>query len=613
MLDGYHLEERAMREQSLRLALAQLNPTVGDIDGNVALIRRGLAQARAVGAQIVAFPELAIPGYPPEDLLMKPEFIQSNLHALESLLPDTRGLTAIIGFVDAQDDIFNAAAICHDGALAGVYHKRYLPNYSVFDEDRYFQAGLYNPVFVGHGVTFGVTICEDIWTATTPAEVQALLGGAELLINLSSSPYYMAKGIGRERMIATRAADNVAVVAYCNLVGGQDELIFDGASLVFNAAGEMIARGKTFEEDFVVVDIDIEDVFRRRLKDPRRRKEKLAHLSDARLDAIHLSPLPAAPRPPLDHAPIAAAPRDEAEVYGALLLGTRDYVRKNGFKRVYIGLSGGIDSALTAAIAVDALGQAAVTGVAMPSRYSSSHSLEDAHALAANLGIECLDVPIDAAFQGYLDMLAGVFAGTEPNVAEENLQARIRGNLLMALTNKFGGMVLTTGNKSEVSVGYSTLYGDMAGGFTPIKDIYKTYVYRLARWRNVTAGRILIPERSLTKAPSAELRPNQTDQDSLPPYEMLDPILEAYVEDDLSLDQIVALGYDRATVQRVIRMVNVNEYKRRQAPPGIKITARAFGKDRRLPITSGFRGWSNGARDAEPAAASANATPTEKG
>ena len=620
MLNGSTLETRAQRARNLRLALAQINTTVGDIDGNTEKIRAWLSRAREVGAEIAVFPELAVTGYPPEDLLMKPEFIQANLNALESLLPDTHGLTAIIGFVDAQDDIFNAAAVIHDGRLVGVYHKTYLPNYSVFDEDRYFQAGNTTSVFSGEGVTIGVTVCEDVWSPASPAQVQALAGGAELLINISASPYYVGKRVHRERMLATRAADNVAIVAYCNLVGGQDELLFDGSSLVCSAGGEVLARGKAMEEDLVVVDLDIEDVFRRRLKDPRRRKEKLVHqgdqlVSETRLEVVRDKGVVnrdqengSNPQSPIPIPSLAEPLSEEAEVYAALVLGTRDYVRKNGFKRVYIGLSGGIDSALTAAIAVDALGAEAVTGVAMPSRYSSSHSIEDAVDLAHNLGIEIKQIYIDETFQAYLDMLAPAWPGTEPNVAEENLQARIRGNILMALTNKYGGMVLTTGNKSEVSVGYSTLYGDMAGGFTPIKDIYKMTVYALARWRNQQAGRPLIPERSLTKAPSAELRPNQTDQDSLPPYEVLDPILEAYVENDLAVDQIEALGYDRATVQRVIRLVNINEYKRRQAPPGIKITARAFGKDRRLPITNAFKGWSNGHREA-PASQPVSAQP----
>ncbi|MFN8499707.1 MAG: NAD+ synthase [Anaerolineae bacterium] len=590
------IEINALRPRRLRLALAQLNTTVGDIDGNCALIRHSLAHAREARAQIVVFPELAIPGYPPEDLLLKPEFIQANLAALESLLPDTVGLTAIIGFVDANVDIFNAAAICHDGRLAGVYHKTYLPNYSVFDEDRYFQAGSADSVFVLGGVTFGVTVCEDIWSPTSPAETQALAGGAELLINISASPYYAGKRVNRERMIATRAADNVAIVAYCNLVGGQDELLFDGSSLVYSAGGELIARAPAFEADFVVADLDIDDVFRRRLKDPRRRKDRLVYAGDGAIGVARLPDISdtgaAEPLVPLSRGPIAPPLSDTAEIYRALVLGTRDYVQKNSFKKVVIGLSGGIDSSLTAAIAVDALGAANVVGVAMPSRYSSTHSLEDAEALARNLGIEYKLVPIDGTFQAYLETMAPAWPGTEPNVAEENLQARIRGNILMALSNKYGWLVLTTGNKSEVSVGYSTLYGDMAGGFTPIKDIYKTAVYALSRYRN-TLGAV-IPERSLTKAPSAELRPNQTDQDTLPPYDVLDGILEAYVEDDRSVAEIVAMGYDEAVVRRVIRMVNINEYKRRQAPPGIKITQRAFGKDRRLPITNHFSGWNGG-------------------
>ncbi|MFN8475150.1 MAG: NAD+ synthase [Anaerolineae bacterium] len=603
--DRLDIEINALRPRRLRLALAQLNTTVGDIDGNCALIRQYLGRAREARAQIVVFPELAIPGYPPEDLLLKPEFIQANLAALESLLPDTAGLTAIIGFVDANVDIFNAAAICHDGRLAGVYHKTYLPNYSVFDEDRYFQAGSRDSVFVLGGVTFGVTVCEDIWSPTSPAETQALAGGAELLINISASPYYAGKRVNRERMIATRAADNVAIVAYCNLVGGQDELLFDGSSLVYSAGGELIARAPAFEDDFIVADLDIDDVFRRRLKDPRRRKERLVYSGDGAIEVVRLPEIPGAGEAdsltPVSRGPIAPALSDTAEVYRALVLGTRDYVQKNNFKKVVIGLSGGIDSSLTAAIAVDALGAANVVGVAMPSRYSSTHSLEDAAALARNLGIEYKVVSVDETFQAYLDMMAGAWPGAEPNVAEENLQARIRGNILMALSNKYGWLVLTTGNKSEVSVGYSTLYGDMAGGFTPIKDIYKTAVYALSRYRNALGS--VIPERSLTKAPSAELRPNQTDQDTLPPYDVLDGILEAYVEDDRSLAEIVALGYDEAVVRRVIRMVNINEYKRRQAPPGIKITQRAFGKDRRLPITNHFSGW-NGAAASRPAGVS---------
>lgn len=574
----------------LRIALAQINTTVGDIEGNCRRIREGIEHAKDVGADLVACPELAIPGYPPEDLLLKPDFIEANLAGLHSLLPITRGITAVVGFVDRDGDIYNAAAMLHDGALASVYHKTYLPNYSVFDENRYFQAGQLAPVYIVKGVVVGVTICEDIWYPVGPAETQALAGDAEILLNISSSPYYARKGHARERMLATRAADNVAFVAYVNLVGGQDELIFDGHSVVFNAEGELIARGAQFAEDFLVVDLDVAEVFRRRLHDPRRRKEKLAFPRDGRLvQRIELPDIAApATRPPLTPRPIPALLDPLAEVYQALVLGTRDYVHKNGFDTVVVGLSGGIDSSLTATIATDALGPEHVIGVRMPTRYSSTHSLEDAAALADNLGFRLLTIPIDDTFQSFLDMLAPVFEGRPPDVTEENLQPRIRGTVLMALSNKFGWLVLTTGNKSEIAVGYSTLYGDTAGGFAVIKDIPKVLVYDLARYRNTWSHRPVIPQRVLEKAPSAELRPNQTDQDTLPPYEVLDPILQAYVEEDRSPEEIVAMGFDANTVRRVIRMVDRNEYKRRQSPPGVKITPRAFGKDRRLPITNRF-------------------------
>ena len=587
--------------RTLRIALAQINTTVGDLEGNRRKILDYIGRARAFGADLVAFPELAIPGYPPEDLLLKPEFIRANLVCLHEIAAATKGLTAVVGFADAQDDIYNAAAILHDGALVDVYHKVYLPNYGVFDENRYFQAGREYPVYALKGSLVGVSICEDIWYPAGPPEVQALAGGAEVLINISSSPYHAGKGLWRERMLATRAADSVAIVAYCNLVGGQDELVFDGNSVIFDERGELVARGRQFEEDLVVADLDVGSVFRQRLHDPRRRKEKLAfqcfgtplatqHKPDE--DVVRRVELPAmegpSERPPLP-------PREKGrlepleEIYQALILGTRDYVRKNGFQKVVIGLSGGIDSSLTAAIAVDALGRENVVGVFMPSRYSSEESREDAQRLAENLGIEFLVIPIDETFQAYLDMLAEVFAGTEPDVTEENIQARIRGNILMALSNKFGWLVLTTGNKSELSVGYCTLYGDMAGGFAVIKDVPKTLVYQLAEHVNASAGREVIPRRVFEKAPSAELRPDQRDEDDLGPYATLDPILHAYVEEDRSLAEIVAMGFDEATVRRVIRMVDRNEYKRRQAPPGVKITPRAFGKDRRLPITNKYR------------------------
>jgi NAD+ synthase (glutamine-hydrolysing) len=544
---------------------------------------------------LVAFPELAITGYPPEDLLLKPDFIQANLDCLQQIVAESRSITVVVGFVDSADDIYNAAAIIHDGTLAGVYHKMYLPNYGVFDENRYFQAGTDYSVFVLRGTSIGVNICEDIWYPAGPSEVQTLAGGAEVIVNISASPYHAGKGQFRERMLSTRAADNVAIVAFCNLVGGQDELVFDGGSVIFDERGELVARGRQFEEDLVVADLDVGSVFRQRLHDPRRRKEKLT----ANVGKVSRIALPEVKsrgeKPPLSTRKVQRiglkVERLEplAEIYQALVLGTRDYVRKNSFRKVVIGLSGGIDSSLTAAIAVDALGRENVVGVFMPSRYSSKESREDAQRLAENLGIEFLIIPIDGTFQAYLDMLAGPFAGTEPDVTEENIQARIRGNILMALSNKFGWLVLTTGNKSEVSVGYCTLYGDTAGGFAVIKDVPKTLVYQLAGHVNASAGREVIPRRVFEKPPSAELRPDQRDEDDLGPYATLDPILRAYVEEDRSLAEIVAMGFDEATVRRVIRMVDRNEYKRRQAPPGVKITPRAFGRDRRLPITNKYR------------------------
>jgi NAD+ synthase (glutamine-hydrolysing) len=572
---------------ALRIGLAQINATVGDLRGNVRKILDYIDQARGLGVDLVAFPELVVTGYPPEDLLLKPDFVEANISCLHEIAIAARGVTAIVGFVNCDSDIYNAAAILHDGALAGVYHKMYLPNYGVFDENRYFQAGVDYPVFVLQGTTVGINICEDIWHPAGPTDVQALAGGAEVIVNISASPYHAGKGQSRERMLATRAADNVAIVAFCNLVGGQDELVFDGNSVIFNELGELVARGKQFEEDLVVADLDVGGVFRQRLHDPRRRREKLA-ADVSRVSRIALPEVKSSlEKPPL---PPRKAERLEplAEVYQALVLGTRDYVRKNGFQKAVIGLSGGIDSSLTAAIAVDTLGKENVVGVFMPSCYSSRESDEDAQRLAENLGIRFLIIPIDETFQAYLDMLAEPFAGMEPDVTEENIQARIRGNILMALSNKFGWLVLTTGNKSEVSVGYCTLYGDTAGGFAVIKDVPKTLVYQLAGHVNASAGCEVIPQRVFEKAPTAELRPDQRDEDALGPYATLDPILRAYVEEDRGLEEIVALGFDEATVRRVIRMVDLAEYKRRQAPPGVKITPRAFGKDRRLPITNKY-------------------------
>jgi len=572
--------------RTLRVMVAQLDFVVGDVTGNTARIVRTLADARARGVDLAVFPELAVCGYPPEDLLLRPSFLSANEAAIGEIAAHTKGMTALVGFADRDGDLYNAAAVLHDGALAAVYHKAYLPNYSVFDEERYFAEGTRFPVFERAGTRFGVSICEDIWHASGPPELEAL-AGAEVLVNLSASPFHHGKGHVRERMLQTRAADHRAFVVFCNLVGGQDELVFDGNSLVIAPTGEVLARGPSFAEDVFVVDLHPEEAFRERLLDPRSRS---ARLRSRRPDLTPEIALPAAPR--VDRPPLGERVSPEplaglAEIHAALVLGTRDYVTKNGFREVVIGLSGGIDSALTASLAVDALDAGNVLGVAMPSRYSSPSSLEDARCLAANLGVRLVEVPIDGVFQAYLDALGPAFEGRPADVTEENVQSRIRGNVLMALSNKLGALVLTTGNKSEMSVGYTTLYGDMAGGFAPLRDVLKTVVYDLARWRNARAGAPHIPEHSLTRAPSAELRPNQTDQDTLPPYETLDPIVRAYVEDEKSVAEIVEAGFDRETVVLVARMIDGAEYKRRQSPPGVRITERAFGRDRRMPITRG--------------------------
>ncbi len=571
--------------RTLRLGLAQLNPTVGDIDENEKKILEAIDRARGLGVDLLATPELALCGYPPEDLLLKPQFAEANRQALGRVALATAGMTVIVGFVDRENDIYNAAAVLHDGRVAAVYHKAYLPNYSVFDEDRYFMAGD-RPLVVELGeAVVGINICEDIWSPSGPTELQAL-AGAQLIVNISASPYYKGKIHSRERMWATRAADNVVLVAVCCLVGGQDELIFDGGSVILDPSGEVVARGRQFVEELIVADLNLEPVFRRRLHDPRRRKERFAGHEDGLVDRVVLDPLPPLDKPLIDPV-VAPLLEPVAEVYEALVLGTRDYMCKNGFRQVVIGLSGGVDSALTAAIAVDALGKQNVRGVFMPSEFSSTDSRDDAEDLARRLDISFITVPIQDTFQAYLEMLAPAFDGMARDVTEENLQARIRGNILMAISNKFRALVLTTGNKSELATGYCTLYGDMAGGFAVIKDIPKCLVYDLCRYRNQQDP--VIPERILTKAPTAELRANQKDEDSLPPYPVLDPILEAYVEQDMTPAEIVALGYEEATVREVIRLVDRNEYKRRQAAPGVKITPRAFGKDRRLPITNKFR------------------------
>ena len=572
----------------LRLAMAQINVVVGDVEKNAQKIANWIDRARNENADIVTFPELALTGYPPEDLLLKPQFIDANLRALEKLAGSTRGITAVVGFVDRQGDIFNAAAVIQDGKILSIYHKMYLPNYGVFDEFRYFQPGKNAPVLKLHGATIGISICEDIWYPDGPAFHQALSGGADVIVNISSSPYHAGKRRWRERMLATRAGDNTVIVAYNNLVGGQDELVFDGDSMVFDENGELIARGKQFEEDLVVVDLDVASVFRQRLRDPRRRQNKPETASEVP-DVIAVSERVRRRDPVSMSSSQSVVLSDDAEIYRALVVGTRDYILKNGFKKVVLGLSGGIDSALTACVAVDALGSENVVGVMMPSPFSSRGSVDDSVALGKSLGIELMTIPIDDVFLSYKYAMKDAFKSVAPDVTEENLQARIRGNYLMALSNKYAWIVLSTGNKSEISTGYCTLYGDMAGGFAVLKDVMKTTVFTLARYCNRVAGFERIPNVIIEKPPSAELRDNQLDTDSLPPYEQLDPILKAYVEEDRSFVEMIEMGFDEQLLRRVIRMVDNNEYKRRQAAPGVKITPRAFGRDRRMPITNRFR------------------------
>jgi NAD+ synthase (glutamine-hydrolysing) len=574
---------------SIRVGIAQINSTVGDLGGNTRKIMDSIDQAKSLGVDLLTFPELAITGYPPEDLLFKPQFIKQNKESLSKIIEHCSNIAVVVGFVDSDGDIYNAAAVLYNKKLVGFYHKFYLPNYGVFDEDRYFRAGKEYPVFIIYGTGIGVTICEDMWYEAGPAIVQAY-AGATVLVNISASPYHAGKGLFRERMLATRASDSLAIVVHNNLVGGQDELVFDGGSLIINEKGEVVVRGKQFEEDFVVADLDVESVFRSQLHDSRRRKET-PWIKDKLNEATRievLSEYPSISRPPLP--PRRVDRLDElAEIYQALVLGIGDYVHKNGFEKVVIGLSGGADSSLVAAIATDALGAENVIGVSMPSRYSSPDSISDAEALARNLGTEFKVIPIEKAFSSYLETLAEPFKNVQPDITEENIQARIRGNILFALSNKFGWLVLACSNKSETATGYTTLYGDMSGGLIPLKDVPKTMVLELARYKNRQAGKEVIPSAVLTKAPSAELRPDQKDTDTLPPYEVLDPILKAYVEDDVTIDQIIAMGFDRDIVTRVARLVDRNEYKRRQAAPGIKITPRDFGRDRRLPITNRFR------------------------
>jgi len=559
---------------SLRIAVAQINTTVGDLGGNTKKIIEYIKKASKFKTDIVIFPELAITGYPPEDLLLREDFVSENKEYLKKIAKETKRLTAIVGFADKKDAIYNAAAVLNKGKIKGVYHKIYLPNYAVFDEKRYFQPGQECPVFIINGIVTGINICEDIWYHEGPPRWQAKKGGAELIINISSSPYHSGKGELRKKMISERARENNCHIIYNNLIGGQDELVFDGNSFVFDKKGRLIAEGKQFEEDMIFADLEFSGISNRKSKIPPVKVIKVSGKSNGEIKP-HLPET--GKNKPLDKL---------GEIYTALLLGTRDYVRKNGFSKVVIGLSGGIDSALTAVIVVDALGNDNVIGVSMPSLFSSAGSIIDAEELSKNLSIKFFKISISALMETYDTTLEDVFEKLQRDTTEENIQARIRGNILMALSNKFGWLVLTTGNKSEISTGYCTLYGDMAGGFAILKDVPKTLVYELAKYKNSLEGREIITRSILEKEPSAELKPNQKDADTLPPYSVLDPILHAYVEEDKPVEKIVKMGYNKEIVRRIAQMVDKNEYKRRQAPPGIKITPKAFGKDRRLPITN---------------------------
>ena len=553
------------------MAIAQINCTVGDLEGNCRKITEWLGRAGEFGADMIAFPELAITGYPPEDLLLKPKFIDDNVDALRKAAGSVGDMIAVIGFVNkVGSDIFNAAAVIHKGKIVGIYNKMLLPNYGVFDEKRYFKAGTIPSVFRAGNLAFGVNICEDIWHEDGPTKAQVAMG-ASIILNINSSPYYAGKMKKREEVVKREAKANEVTIAYVNMVGGQDELVFDGDSMIADPTGKVICRGQAFKEDLLIADIDVPLYKAKRIKKAVEIAKKLEIKSKR-------PPLPEREAKPLEAV---------AEVYEALALGLKDYVGKNGFSKVVIGISGGIDSSLVAAIAVDALGKENVTGVFMPTRYTSEGSEHDAKELASSLGIKLIALSIDQIYRLYLTAFEQLFAGCGKDITEENIQARIRGNILMALSNKFGWLVLTTGNKSEMSTGYATLYGDMAGGLAVIKDVPKTLVYKLAKYRN-GLGKV-IPDTVLTKEPTAELKPDQKDSDTLPPYEKLDPIIKAYVEEDRSLDEIASMGFDKATASKVIGMIDKSEYKRRQSPPGIKITPKAFGKDRRMPVTNKYK------------------------
>jgi NAD+ synthase (glutamine-hydrolysing) len=570
-------KSRPVSGVSLRLALAQVNGLVGGFQANAEQVKLACTEARKMGADVVLFPELMVTGYPPEDLLLKKSFIKDCQQTLKKIAPTTRGLTAVIGFAERQGKhLYNSAALMCDGKHIATARKMLLPNYGVFDEKRYFTEGDEPLRFSLKGVQIGLTICEDIWEEAGPGKT--LSKHIDLLLNISSSPYHKGKGKTRRQMIIKRAKSYKCPIAYVNLVGGQDELVFDGQSLVVGADGKIMAQGNSFEEEIIYTDITLS---------PKPNKTKAAGIRSVHTPASLLKTKKVKKDNKVIPVNIYREKSELEEVYSALVLGTRDYIHKNGFSKVVLGLSGGIDSSLTAAIAVEALRDHNVVGVLLPSPHSSKGSVDDALALAKNLDIETFTFPIVSAMKAYEYTLKDSFRGTMPGLAEENLQARIRGNLLMALSNKFGWLVLTTGNKSEVSVGYCTLYGDMAGGFAVIKDVPKTLVYELSHWLN--REKEIIPNNVLTKEPSAELRPDQLDTDSLPPYDLLDPVLLKYIEQDLSVDEIKVEGLSKAEIKRIARLVDLNEYKRRQGPPGVKITPKAFGKDRRLPVTNRFK------------------------
>jgi NAD+ synthase (glutamine-hydrolysing) len=575
--------------KNIRIALAQVNPTVGDIKGNTRKTISYINKAKKLKADVVAFPELMITGYPPEDLLLKHQFIDDNIRALDKIRSAAADITAVVGFVDKNGGIFNAAALLSGRKLIDVYYKKHLPNYGVFDEYRYFKSGTRYPVYCLDGVDFGVSICEDMWFEEGPAKIQAL-SGAQLIININASPYHMKKSVLREDYVSRQSSLFGSAFVYVNMVGGQDELVFDGGSFVVDSKGNILVAGSHFKEELIIADMAIKGPERQLSSKDKRELKKLV-AGDESVDKVVVPGARIKKGKPAVRKKRVMHMSEDEEIYNALLLGTRDYVRKNGFNGVVIGMSGGVDSALVATIAVDALGRDNVNGVFMPSVYTSDESFEDARSHAKNLGIKIETIPIDEVFRSYLKTFSKRFRGLKQDITEENLQARIRGNLLMALSNKFGWLVLTTGNKSEMSVGYATLYGDMAGGFAVIKDVPKTLVYNLCEWRNNKEGRALIPERILWKEPTAELRPGQRDSDSLPPYPQLDPVLKAYVEEDRSFDEIMEQGSNVKRTKKIIRMVDVSEYKRRQAPPGIKITPRAFGKDRRFPITNRYKSY----------------------